>query len=123
VNGTMDTDYYFYLGCHSLALNLIRKWSFERPMVSQPTARSDSPVRRRSEMATLMQRQPSMFIDMDVPSATPTRPASPIEDTPSQKANSNGPEAPVVKTGLGNLIKAAKHDVAVPEFDMDSFGF
>ncbi len=67
------------------------------------------------------------MIDMDIMSLPPTRTASPERV---------GPKLPPViqeevikdegdffarKAGLGNLMKSAKQDVKVPEFDMNAF--
>jgi hypothetical protein len=120
-----------WTGCHALALNLVRSWSFERPSRIIPSTsvlngRPASPVRRRSEVSALMQRQPSVFIDMDVPSAAPTRPASPRLNGNSGVEASDTAETldlSARKTGIGSLMKAAKQNVEVPEFDMGSFGF
>jgi hypothetical protein len=118
------------LGCHALALNLVRTWFFERPSIEPsqplvPNGRAQSPVRHRSEMGAIMQRQPSVFIDMDVPSAAPTRPVSPTldGDLPKEVEGADTPNSSARKTGIGNLMKTAKQTAQVPEFDMDSFGF
>jgi len=80
-----------------------------------------------------------MIIDMELPSFPPTRAPSPpavngittnghIDDLTSPRGRegkaANGPaevHEPVAQTGLGNLMKSAKKDVVVPEFDMSSF--
>lgn len=71
-------------------------------------------------------RRSSILIDMHIPSLPPTRSASP--------SSLAAPMPPVMegqikeegdfaarKIGLGHLMKSAKQDVKVPEFDMNSF--
>jgi len=76
-----------------------------------------------------MRRQSSILIDMDIPTAPPTRVASPVpritNDTPSTvgevvQQQENG-DLVARKAGMGRLMKSAKQDVQVPEFDMDAF--
>ncbi|KAI0695128.1 RAVE protein 1 C terminal-domain-containing protein [Cytidiella melzeri] len=122
------------MGCHALALDLVRTWSFARPS----TAVHDSPVMRppRSPLATrfalepAMRRRSSILIDMDIPSAPPTRVGSPdlhqmINEGPSGEGEvlqqkDNG-DLIARKAGMGRLMKSAKQDVRVPEFSMDAF--
>lgn len=74
-----------------------------------------------------MRRHSSMVIDMDIISLPPTRPRSPERN--SQPAPIQ--EEPILeegdlfarKAGIGNLMKSAKQDVKVAEFDMSAFGF
>ncbi|KAG8902927.1 regulator of (H+)-ATPase in vacuolar membrane, partial [Tulasnella sp. 403] len=163
------------MGCHVLALDLVRSWSFERPVpppaptrdilepldtrlqelqngdgslslnrdVSMSRSRSrvpSSPTMRRGR--SRLQRS-SMIIDMDLPSFPPTREPSPptVETIPEQTVVAsgslmNGKDAPrgrlvspvvgngeiqVEQNGFGNLMKSAKRDVVVPEFDMSNF--
>jgi hypothetical protein len=76
-------------------------------------------------------RRSSILIDMEIPSEGPTRRASP---TLEQKIPATIPEDAKLsdkdeqdlfarKAGLGSLMKSAKQNVTVPEFDMGSFGF
>jgi hypothetical protein len=62
---------------------------------------------------------------MDVLSLPPTRQASPIKDTqPNQHVMETIQEESdffARKAVLGNLMKSAKQDVQVPEFDMNAF--
>jgi hypothetical protein len=159
------------LGCHVLALDLVRSWSFDRP--TMPTqnrqvvditealddrlqeldqSQPPSPVRERGERSAsrsrpppsptmrkksiqLMRRQ-SLLIDMDIPSLPPTRSASPAPPIRTQLdgVDRNLPEVErgrasatpdhdlvARQTGLGTLMKSAKKDVTVPEFDMSNF--
>jgi hypothetical protein len=70
-------------------------------------------------------RRSSILIDMDLSSFPPTRRASP-ERKDDEKVRSIEPiqeESDLFarKAGLGKLIKSAKQDVQVPEFNMDAF--
>lgn len=118
------------VGCHALALYLLRSWSFERPTT---VARDDaarmqkprSPISPRRTLTTspLLRRRPSILIDMDVESKTPSRKQSP-EPAPHgvvQETIREESDLAARRAGLGNLIKSAKHDVQVPEFNMDAF--
>lgn len=63
---------------------------------------------------------------MDVPSDPSTRPTSPEN---AEKESSVGhlvkdkENDKVSEKGLGGLLKSAKQDVKVPEFDMSAFSF
>lgn len=131
-------------GCHVLALDLVRSWSFERPSTVVREAPEASPVlshersgppsptttRRAFGMEPALRRRSSIMIDMDIPSLPPTRAASPerkekttpskpvpiIEDTIKEEG-----DLFARKAGLGSLMKSAKQDVKVPEFDMSAF--
>ncbi|KAF7985328.1 hypothetical protein HWV62_6523 [Athelia sp. TMB] len=121
------------MGCHVLALDLVRSWSFERPSTIARNPSSDvhpeKPVRSRRYMFPLepaLRRRSSIMIDIEVATEPPTRRAS-----PERKAPQTIPEEPINeegdllarKAGMGNLMKSAKQDVKVPEFDMGAFGF
>ncbi|KAF8222144.1 WD repeat-containing protein [Tricholoma matsutake] len=126
------------MGCHVLALDLVQSWSFDRPSIkvhdtsdSTLNERKKSPppsptISRRSMFYPASRRRSSILIDMHIPSLSPTRSTSP--------STLAGPMPPVMegqvkeegdfaarKIGLGHLMKSAKQDVAVPEFDMNSF--
>jgi len=63
------------------------------------------------------------MIDMDIPSGAPTRSGSP-ERRYSNAISEELKEEPDLlarKAGLGSLMKSAKKDVKVPEFDMNAF--
>ncbi|EMD42152.1 hypothetical protein CERSUDRAFT_110689 [Gelatoporia subvermispora B] len=118
------------MGCHALALHLVRSWSFIRPSIAPPRAEplrngTSGSVPDRLALDPVIRRRSSILIDMDIPSAPPTRMASP---TPA-KANHTATEGEMTdegdliarKTGLGSLMKSAKQDVQVPEFDMGAF--
>lgn len=117
-----------------LALDLVRSWSFERPSVPQrdilaPLNGPPSPTTARFMLTPAMRRQSSVVIDMDISTAAPTRRASPApeESNKAQLAPQETlkPESDLFarKAGLGNLMKSAKEQVKVPEFDMGAFGF
>jgi len=139
------------MGCHALALDLVKHWSFERlpaerllPSERPPqtdlgekkengTARPFSRMTRRSFLGLKASRRQSLIIDMDIPSLPPSLSTTPPPSSPlraSPFANNAGSPVPasVVDTdsmarqaGLGSLMKSAKRDVQVPEFDMNAF--
>ncbi|KAI0041796.1 WD repeat-containing protein [Auriscalpium vulgare] len=122
------------MGCHVLALDLVRSWSFDRPStvmhdpVQPETPPSPTSVRRMFALEPAMRRRSSIIIDMDVSTAPPTRRASPERSEPGEPALPTIKEAIkeegdffARKAGLGSLMKSAKQDVQVPEFDMNSF--
>ncbi|KZV81002.1 hypothetical protein EXIGLDRAFT_780266 [Exidia glandulosa HHB12029] len=136
------------MGCHVLALDLVQKWHFDRPSVRTPalrttvspsdingTSTATSPATvtpaRGSVFAIHPRRMASLSIDMDIPTLPPTRAATPIPEaqesgrsTPAPAEPPPPPQAPenaARQAGLGNLMKTAKQDVAVPEFNMDAF--
>ncbi|KAF8898903.1 RAVE protein 1 C terminal-domain-containing protein [Infundibulicybe gibba] len=103
------------MGCHVLALDILQSWSFERPSTARRSMFTLQPT---------MRRRSSMIIDMVIPSTVPTRTASP--DPPARsltKEPIKEEEGDLLsrKVGLGNLMKSAKQDVNVPEFDMSTF--
>jgi hypothetical protein len=64
------------------------------------------------------------MIDMDIASLPPTRMGSPHRPAnESQKIETIPEESDFLarQAGLGNLMKSAKHDVKVPEFDLNAF--
>lgn len=66
-------------------------------------------------------RRSSILIDMDVPSDPSTRAASPVAMPAEQDHVSQLQTKTSSTSGLGSLMKTAKHDVSVPEFDMNAF--
>ncbi|KAJ6509386.1 RAVE protein 1 C terminal-domain-containing protein, partial [Mycena vitilis] len=122
------------MGCQVLALDLVRSWTFDQPSmqrVSIPSTDETSPpptVSRRPKFALGpgLRRRSSIVIDMDIPSLPPTRSSSPVRLTekppmiPEETGNEEG-DLIARKAGLGNLMKTAKQDVSVPEFNMDNF--
>lgn len=129
-----------YPGCHVLALDLVRSWSFDRPSVvirdrDEDTfgGRDKSPpppsptMSRRSMFDLASRRRSSIMIDMqitDLPptrSASPERPAGVISTVIEEEKIKEEGDLFARKVGLGNLMKSAKQDVQVPEFDMSSF--
>lgn len=122
-------------GCHVLALDLVRSWSFARPSTAirntpassdQVTTASPKPSRPVFPLEPALRRHSSIMIDMDIASLPATRRASP------DGIVQNGKEHPIEtiqeesdllarKAGLGSLMKFAKQDVKVPDFNMDAF--
>ncbi|KAH9984643.1 WD repeat-containing protein [Russula compacta] len=122
------------MGCHALALDLVRSWSFDRPTAvahdpaQQIMPPSPTTMRRMLALEPAMRRRSSIIIDMDLFTAPPTRRPSP------ERREAGEPLAPLLKetineegdliarkAGLGSLLKTAKQDIQVPEFDIDSF--
>ncbi|KZT57808.1 hypothetical protein CALCODRAFT_265994 [Calocera cornea HHB12733] len=121
------------MGCHILALDLVRSWSFDRPTAPTPVSQSavedgydmdttpPPPMRRSSFFSLTGRRRSSVVIDVNLKSLPETRAPSPklptvAEDVPEVV------EAPKPRrTGIGSLMKSAKQDTKVPEFDMDAF--
>lgn len=76
-----------------------------------------------------MRRQSAIMIDMDIPTEPPTRSASPTPRVPNGTVPSGDGEIlkegdgdlVARKAGMGRLMKSAKQDVQVPEFNMDAF--
>jgi hypothetical protein len=68
-------------------------------------------------------KRTSILIDMDIPSLPPTRAASPGRSSRSFVQEQIKEEGDLMarKAGLGSLMKSAKQDVNVPEFNMDAF--
>ena len=90
------------------------------------------PASTRFALAPAARRRSSILIDMDVSTAPPTRVASPAPNAqengrslslaiPEEKEQKEGDDLEARKAGLGGLLKSAKQDVKVPEFDMDAF--
>ncbi|KAG1784113.1 RAVE protein 1 C terminal-domain-containing protein [Suillus placidus] len=119
------------MGCHALALDLVRSWSFERPSISVPVPTEPPPtsyttLRRSLALHPKLRRRSSIMIDMDIASPTPTRKVSPdrsLVKVPTQETIKEESDLLARKAGLGSLLKSAKQDVQVPEFSLDSFSF
>jgi len=121
------------MGCHALALDLVRSWSFDRPSVEthDPIQKISPPspttARRMLALEPAMRRRSSIRIDMDLSTAPPTRRSSPEPGgadefpTPIMKTIKEEGDLIARKAGLGSLLKTARQDVEVPEFDIDSF--
>ncbi|KAI0036631.1 WD repeat-containing protein [Vararia minispora EC-137] len=116
------------MGCHILAVDLLRSWSFDRPStVDRDPAHSHappSPITSRFALEPALRRRASIMIDMDVSTQPPTRRASPTRPfSPLPEIELPKPEGDLVarKAGMGSLIKTAKQNVQVPEFDMNAF--
>jgi len=119
-------------------LDLVRSWSFARPE-APPLSPSDASVElvsppspssfRRSHFMVnqAIRRQSAILIDMEMSSGPPTRHPSPERqagrlpmDHPEETIKEEG-DLFARKAGMGNLIKSAKQNVQVPEFDMNAF--
>ncbi|KAH9037204.1 RAVE protein 1 C terminal-domain-containing protein [Lactarius pseudohatsudake] len=121
------------MGCHALALDIVRSWSFDRPslVTHDPTQHfappSPTTARRLHALEQAMRRRSSIVIDIDPFTVPPTRRPSPkpreVTEPPAQLMKETINEGDLVarKAGLGSLLKTAKQDVQVPEFDMSSF--
>ncbi|KAK7468733.1 regulator of (H+)-ATPase in vacuolar membrane [Stygiomarasmius scandens] len=126
------------MGCHVLALDLVRSWTFERPApivnggssdkndIGPPPSPSTSRHSLFSDQARHLLRRSSMMIDMDISSYPTTRATSPVPE--GQDSNIKNPEPTqeepdlmARKAGLGNLMKSARQDVKVPDFDINAF--
>ncbi|KAI0316614.1 WD repeat-containing protein [Amylostereum chailletii] len=121
------------MGCHVLALDLVRSWSFDRPStVSRDPIQPEAPpspttARRMFALEPALRRRSSIMIDMDVSTAPPTRKPSPerhaltaVKETEKEVVKDEN-DLFARKAGLGNLMKSAKQDVQVPDFDMNAF--
>lgn len=62
-----------------------------------------------------------MLIDMDLGALLPTAPETTSSTDTTEGAHSSQGDLKAKKAGLGSLMKAAKQNVEVPEFDMSSF--
>ncbi|KAG2023063.1 WD repeat-containing protein [Coprinopsis cinerea AmutBmut pab1-1] len=117
------------MGCHALALDLVRSWSFARPSIAsraKPSSPLHSPSMTRSSFPfeTGVNRRGSILIDIDVAALPPTRPETPSRnDDKGETLATAKPDNDLFarKAGLGSLMKSAKQDVQVPEFDMNAF--
>ncbi|KAI0652289.1 WD repeat-containing protein [Trametes meyenii] len=123
------------MGCHVLALDLVRAWSFQRPSTvirdSRASLRPPSPISTRFALEPALRHKSSILIDIDVTTAPPTRRASPsrsptrdsLPSRPAPVKDELKDEGDLVarKAGIGSLMKSAKQDVKVPEFDMGAF--
>ena len=78
---------------------------------------------RRPHVLGGHRRRSSIAIDMEVPSDPSTRPASPDRATSLDSMRESENETSGAGKGLGSLLKSAKQDVKVPEFDMSAFSF
>lgn len=83
----------------------------------------------RFALEPALRRQSSIMIDMDIPTNPPTRSASPtrrhmdgvVENQEGETLKQDDGDLVARKAGMGRLMKSAKQDVQVPEFDMGAF--
>ncbi|KAI0963718.1 hypothetical protein AcW1_000718 [Taiwanofungus camphoratus] len=113
------------MGCHILALDLVRTWSFQRPFIpayshQSLVERPPSPLSTRFALEPALRRSSSIFIDMDPIPVPSMRSASPISQ-PRNGEESEKDDLVSRKIELGGLMKTAKQAVQVPEFDMNAF--
>jgi len=113
-------------GCHALALDLVRSWSFAQPVLVPKTGNVDgsailAPSSNRLFALSPLVRRSSILIDMDLSSIPPSRRDS--FSTKDRVADSVQEENDLIarRAGVGKLIKSAKQDLQVPEFDMSAF--
>ncbi|KZT31551.1 hypothetical protein SISSUDRAFT_713707 [Sistotremastrum suecicum HHB10207 ss-3] len=132
------------MGCHVLALALVRSWPFARPITSLQSSgtneasateiipRAEPVGPTRPDFALRGSRRRSQIaIDMDISGLPPTRRGSPSpegrsESKPVVEAGEMLPEADSADAiarhaALGNLMRSARKNISTPEFDMDSF--
>ena len=116
-------------GCHVLALDLVRSWSFAQPVLAPKSGNvyrraliEPSPSRLFTLGASV--RRSSILIDMDLSSVPPSRRGSfSIKEGIETHTDSVQEENDLIarRAGVGKLIKSAKQDLQVPEFDMSAF--
>ncbi|KAJ8083807.1 regulator of (H+)-ATPase in vacuolar membrane [Marasmius tenuissimus] len=113
------------MGCHVLALDLVKSWTFEHPAIHEKERAVEPapPSPTVPRLFSMHRRRSSMMIDMEIPSLPPTRRASPErKPTPiPEEPLKNESDLFARKAGLGSLMQSAKQDVKVPEFDMNAF--
>lgn len=70
-----------------------------------------------------LRKRSSIMIDMEISSDPPTRRASPDRITSKGIAGDTIKESDLFarKAGIGNLMRSAKQDVKVEEFDINAF--
>lgn len=146
------TRAYVIIGCHVLALDLVRSWSFEKPSI-QPSQRQASPVTGKNSLPPSptrnrmldhsRRRRSSIIIDLDLSTlrssasegillsgddGVKTREEKEMLSSKPKEVGSgvikeekDSDERVARKAGLGSLMKSAKQDVQVPEFDINAF--
>ena len=81
--------------------------------------------RTEGDFKSHMRRRSSILIDMEFPSAGSTRPPSPepalAQSHPVTTIKEADEDLENRKAAFGSLMKSAKQDVKVPEFDMNAF--
>jgi hypothetical protein len=118
-------------GCHVLALDLVRSWSFAQPVLAPKTGDVNSrtilsPLPNRLFALGASVRRSSILIDMDLSSIPTSRRGSfSIKEgvKTQQPAESVQEDNDLLarRAGIGKLIKSAKQDLQVPEFDLSAF--
>lgn len=106
------------MGCHVMALDLVRSWTFSRPPIPvHPaiTPAPHSPVMSKFSLEQALNRRTSVIMDIDIANLVPVEEVEQGLTSPTEK------DMFARKTGLGNLMKAAKQTAQVPDFDMNAF--
>ncbi|KAL4070811.1 RAVE protein 1 C terminal-domain-containing protein [Scleroderma citrinum] len=113
------------MGCHPLALDLVRTWSFERPtaILQVHTKLPPSPRLSRRSLAVhpFLRRSSSILIDIAIDANTPSGQNTPGHVGQQTQVKEGESDLLARKAGLGSLIRSAKHDVQAPEFDINAF--
>ena len=112
-----------------LALDLVKSWSFERPTASLPSSQITAPPSPNVSRAVFAleparRHRSSILIDMNINSLPPTGATSPMQRevrAEPLEALTVEPDSFARKAGIGTLMQAAKKDVQIPDFDMNSF--
>lgn len=82
------------------------------------------PRRPMFPLEPALRRRSSIMIDMEMTSDPPTRRASPERTAPiAEESMQEEGDLLARKAGMGNLMKSAKQNIKVPEFDMGAFAF
>ena len=125
-------------GCHVLALDLVRNWSFENVIAPESSIKVNGrppemvfkKTYNRPNSLHIHRRRPSILIDMDIPSESSSRAESPTRrNFISPIPEDSIPSPPLSPTsdqrqfnGFGSLLRSAKRVSRVAEFDLSSFG-
>ncbi|GAA5977711.1 hypothetical protein JCM11641_001385 [Rhodosporidiobolus odoratus] len=106
------------MGCHVLALNLLRSWHFLPPAPSATSRPRPNPLANRRQSLLLS----STKLDLPLPpSALPSRVGSPA---PSSGAEEDKGEKERQKQQFREVVKQVKVEAKAPaEFSFDAFGF
>lgn len=109
------------IGCHTLALDVVRSWSFERPSAASRVAVALPPSPKMSRMVSMdhfLHRRSSILIDINVEAQTPSGQRTPQYP---QHTKVEEPDFVARKAGLGSLMRSAKLDAQVAEFDINTW--
>ena len=102
-------------------MDLVRSWSFERPPSGLAMAPPSPKITRNVfSLEPQFRHRSSILIDMNVSSPSGS-PPSVAQEAHSPERVEDGVDLVARKAGIGNLMKVAKKDVQIPEFDMNAF--